>query len=276
MTAASPVWIVMPVMAHPAYTETAISDCLAQTLAARLLVINQGVDTDFRRRLERIAEEHPQVFLWSHEPPLPSLAATWNCALDLCWTSGAGEALVVNNDVRLAPNTLMTLRGELITEDALLVTGVGVAPAQFEPGQLVLLMDESRGGPDFSCFLISRDGHQRYRFDEEFVPAYCEDVDLHRRMLLAGEGHRIYGVNVPFLHYGSITLQTIGEAARSRIEQQSARYARAHYARKWGGPVNQERYRVPFEAASAAEGVTTPELQEEVRRGQANRRVAAR
>jgi len=83
-------------------------------------------------------------------------------------------------------------------------------------------------------------------------------------------------VNVPFLHYGSITLQTIGEAARSRIEQQSARYARAHYARKWGGPVNQERYRVPFEAGSAAEGVTTPELQEEVRRGQANRRVAAR
>src|SRR5262245_55206726 len=106
-------WIVMPVLAHPAYTEAAIADGLGQTLAAHLLVVNQGVETSFRQRLERIAEEHPRVHLWSHQPPLPSLAATWNRALQFCWAAGAEEALVVNNDVRLAPNTYELLRAEM-------------------------------------------------------------------------------------------------------------------------------------------------------------------
>lgn len=248
----SQLWVVMPVLAHPAYTEAAISDVLAQTAACRLLVVNQGVDTPFRQRLERLAEAHAdRLFLWSHQPPLPSLAATWNRALDFCWQSGARCALVINNDVRLAPNTLDLLRLELESEDALLVTGVGVSQKQFQPGQLALLaQDMGHGGPDFSCFLIAKDCHARFRFDEAFIPAFCEDVDFHRRLLLAGEGRRIYGINVPFLHYGSTTLKTVDSKTRARLEEQITRVARAYYQQKWGGPVNQEA------------GDTTPALQE--------------
>src|SRR5262245_41997021 len=270
----SPRWIVMPVMAHPVYTEAAISDCLAQW-DANVLVVNQGVDDDFRGHLEQIAEDQPRLFLWSHQPPLPSLAATWNRALAFTWTCGAEATLVVNNDVRLAPNTLSLLWDEFELRDARLVTGVGVGPKQFEPGQLVL-SDGSKGGPDFSCFLISRLCHQRYPFDEHFVPAYCEDVDLHRSMLLAGQGDRIYSINVPFLHYGSVTLKTVDEKTRTRIERQTAAVARSYYAQKWGGPVNQERYRKPFSEASADDHCTTPELQAEVTHGQTDRSVEAR
>src|SRR5262245_40343996 len=255
---ASP-WIVMPVMAHPGYTETAIADCLAQVGEPNLLIVNQGVETEFRRRLERIAEEHPRVFLWSHQPPLPSLASTWNAALDFCWAVGAREALVVNNDVRLAPNTYELLQREVAGSEAGLVTGVGVGPKQFTPGQLAL-QPEGHGGPDFSCFLIERMTHESYRFDEAFIPAYCEDLDLHRRMLLDGHGGRIYGLNVPFLHYGSTTLKTVSAEKRARIEHLTATVARAHYAAKWGGAVNEERYRVPFDPTSAADDVTTPAL----------------
>ena len=256
-------WVVMPVLAHPVYTRAAISDVLAQTTACRLLLINQGVETAFRRELETVAEDSDRVFLWSHEPRLPSLAATWNRALDCCWECGAAGALVVNNDVRLAPNTIELLWGELTRADALLVTGVGVSPKQFQPGQLALAADlgDGHGGPDFSCFLIHRETHDRYPFDEQFVPAYCEDLDLHRRMMLDGEGGRIYAINVPFAHHGSATLKTIDPKLRGRIEQQVQQGARAYYAKKWGGSENQETFTRPFDAASAAPDVTTPQLQ---------------
>lgn len=266
-------WAIIPVLAHPAYTEAAIADCLAQTRPCRVLVINQGVDTPFRQRLERIAEDHDRLFLWSHQPPLPSLAATWNRALRFAWETGATEALVINNDVRLAPNTIEQLDGVMGHTDALLVTGVGVGPKQFTVGQGVLPVMLSapnddglgvvldRGGPDFSCFYISQAAHAQYPFDEAFIPAYCEDVDLHRRMLLDGNGHRIFSVNVPFLHHGSITLKTVDEKTRAAIEQRTAAISRVHYRAKWGGDVNEERYTVPFAPSSEAKDATTPELQ---------------
>jgi hypothetical protein len=271
-------WIIMPVLAQPAYTETAISDCLGQTLAAKVLIINQGVESSFRQRLERICEDHPRLYLWSHQPCLPSLAATWNRALDFVWQCGGGDALVVNNDVRLSPNTYELLRAELEEQDALMVTAVGVTKAQFQPGQLALRPEGSgHGGPDFSCYLISRIANETYPFDEAFIPAYCEDLDLHRRVMLAGEGHRIYSINVPFLHYAAGTLKNLDTEAKARIERAIARYSRTHYERKWGGPVNQERFRVPFGGGwsepEAADNVTTPQLQAEVQRGQEHRRA---
>ena len=279
-------FVIMPVLAHPSYTEVAIADVLAQTRPCRLLVINQGVDTAFRIRLEKLAEDRPRVFVWHHQPPLPSLAATWNRALTFAWETGATEALVLNNDVRLAPNTLEELSGVLGHTKALMVTGIGVAPKQFTPGQGILPVmltapdDEGwggpldTGGPDFSCFLISQTGHWKYPFDEQFIPAYCEDLDLHRRMLLAGDGRRIYSVNVPFLHYGSTTLKTVDDKTRARIEQQTATVSRAYYRAKWGGDVNQERFTRPFDETSAADNVTTPQLLEVIR-GEAHRPAEA-
>jgi hypothetical protein len=277
-------WVIMPVLAAPVETEAAISDVLAQTMGCRLLVVNQGIDTPFRQHLERIAEAYPsRVFVWSHVPPLASLAATWNRALDFAWETGAHAALVIGNDVRLAPNTLRELDGVMGHCDPYVVTGVGVSPEQFTPGEpvppvLLTPPDKQgwgqpleRGGPDFSCFYISRQGHHLFRFDEGFIPAYCEDCSLHREMMLAGEGHRIYSVNVPFGHIGSITLKTVDAKTRSHIERLTQTTSRAHYLAKWGGAVNEERYTVPFDPTTARDGVTTPDLFAEVQRGQDDR-----
>ena len=274
-------WIIMPVLAGPEMTEAALADCLAQSIPTRILVINQGVEDSFRERLERLSEEYPdRIFVWSHMPPLPSLAATWNRALDFVWETSGTNALVVNNDVRLHPRTVELLDGVMGHTEALFVSAVGVTAEQFDPvapidDRWLTPPDEegwghpnNPGGPDFSCYLISKEGHQKYRFDEAFTPAFCEDLDAHRRYMLGGDGDKIFSVNLPFLHLSSQTLKQVGDEKRLAINRQIETGSRAHYARKWGGSVNREIFYSPFlndvEASKIWKdrcGPTTPELQ---------------
>lgn len=262
-------WIIVPVLNCLDYTRVTLEDCLAQSGAPRVLVINQGSNDETRAALEDLGMADPRVVVWTHDPPLPSLAATWNRALDFVWDVGGTHALVVNNDVRLYPATYNVLRHVAEEADALLVTGVGVSEADYHPTDYRITGD--RGGPDFSCFLMMRGGHEQYRFDELFIPAYCEDVDLHRRMLLAGDGARIFGVNVPFLHYGSRTINAMSGEQQIAWARR-AKQARAHYVRKWGGEVNHETFYSPFNRELVVGSPpdcapTTPELQAWAARG---------
>lgn len=253
----------MPILAHLDYTKAAIADVLAQTVPIRLLLINQGADEVIRGELERIAEADERIFLWSHCPPLPSLAATWNRALDFVWDVGGDCALVVNNDVRLRPDTIDLLRRVCQLPHAQFVSCVGVTPEQFDPTEPLILCDDpdaehpmlSKGGPDFSCFLIHRECHRTYRFDEGFIPAFCEDLDYHRRLLLAGDGHTIFSINLPYLHYGSATLKSVDDRQRQAINRAIETGSRQHYARKWGGPVNNETYLRPFNEGGYPRGI---------------------
>lgn len=247
--ASEPIWCIMPILAAPEMTEAAIGDLLAQSVPTRLLLVNQGVDDAFRDRLEWLAEQEPErIFLWNHQPSLPSLSATWNRALDFVWGTGDEVALVVNNDVRLHRDTVLVLCSELRRKDALFVSAVGVREDQFD--SLVpanFSESDAYGGPDFSCFLISYACHQQFRFDERFIPAFCEDLDYHRRLMLAGEGQRIFSVNLPYLHYASQTLKALPGGEAERIRAQIDRQSRAYYAEKWGGPVNAETFWTAFD-----------------------------
>lgn len=259
--ASQSIWCVMPVLGHPEYTKAAIADLLAQTVPTRVLVINQGVDDAFRTELDGIAEETPdRVLLWHHDPPLLSLAATWNRALRCVWEAGGEVALVVNNDIRLRSDTVEALVTELEAEDALLVSGVAVGPEDFDP---VGASSISKGGPSFSCFLIAKACADRFPFDENMIPAYCEDIDLHRRILLAGEGDRIFSINLPYLHYGSTVLKGLSPEKRAALERRIGQGSRTYYQKKWGGGVNEETYRTPCDPASAVTdgSATTPALQ---------------
>ena len=102
-------WAIMPVLDCLNYTLDALGDVLAQSVPVRVLVINQGSTDETREALERYQEQHSQVLVWHHDPPLPSLSATWNRALDFVWEVGGTEALVVNNDVRLHHCTVQVL-----------------------------------------------------------------------------------------------------------------------------------------------------------------------
>jgi hypothetical protein len=266
-----PIWIVMPVLAGQEMTRAAISDCLAQSVPTKLLIINQGIPDEFRDELERIAEQDHRVFLWNHQPPLPSLSASWNLALDTVWQAGGEVALVVNNDVRLAADTVRILSKARSYDNALFVSAVGVTAEQFAEAARPLDTEAlppaffvgggphlAKGGPDFSCFLISRECHQQYRFDEHFIPCFAEDLDYHRRLMLAGDGSRIFSVNLPYLHLASQTLRHLEREQpkeADRIKRQIDAQSRAYYAKKWGGPVNAETFFSPFD--QGVEGIST-------------------
>ena len=270
-------WAVMPYLGNLDQTRQAVEDVLDQTLPdVHVLLIEQGSFAPIEVDDLAIKRWHDRVHRWHHDPPLPSLSATWNRALRMVWEAGGEFAWVVNNDVRLHKETYKELLCVLASEDALFVSAVGVTPEQYDPTidvTLSLYQNEhgreggvyptqiAKGGPDFSCFVITKACHDRYPFDEGFIPAYCEDLDYHRRLMLDSQGGRIFSVNLPFLHYASGTLKGMAPEAREKKEAQINTGSRMYYERKWGGPVNHERWTKPFDFTTDRDGVTTPELQ---------------
>lgn len=249
-------WAVVVWLNNPEMTLAAVRDLIAQDQPTRVLLIGSGVSREDREEAERFSAFEPRCLAWFHNPGLLSLSATWNRGLDFCWEVGADEALVCNNDIRVTADTFSTLSQIRRETSALLVTATGVEGEEglFEEakavGQEALAYNAdgtiSRGGPGFSCFLISRDCHQKYRFDEALIPAYCEDLDLHRRMMLGGDGDLAFGVNVRYLHLGGQTLATLPEARAEAIRRQVAEVCRPYYEKKWGGGANGEKFVVPF------------------------------
>jgi hypothetical protein len=243
------------------YRETldAFGDALPQLESATdILLVDQGsTDPDVRQWTEFVSRDSARVRLWRHAPPLPSLAATWNQALDYAWAAGYPDAMVWNNDIRVAPHMYEALREVAKLRDLWFATPVNCATSG--PGgwnePCPDYWDVTLGGPDFSCFLISRTCHEKYRFDERFQPAYHEDGDYHRRMWLGGDGGKIAGVTLPYLHYGSRTIHRSEEALQAFQPQFAA--CRARYVAKWGGEPHHERKITP-DSAEDFDGVGTP------------------
>lgn len=243
-------WIICVFIDSPDETLQALEDLMNQSVEPYVLGIDNGSSAETWAKVRRWAKDHDRLWLWRHNPSLPSLAATWNYALDFVWSQGAEEAMVVNHDVRVHRLTYELLSTTLAGGSAMFVSAVGVLPEQFDPEEIFLtgasprlplaLIDPTKGGPDFSCYLISKACHEKYRFDENFVPAYCEDLDFHRRLLLGGDGKNIFSINVPFAHYASGVLKGMSPEKRETLERRISEGSRDYYEKKWGGPVNQE------------------------------------
>lgn len=265
------VWAVIPWIDLWPMTQNAAIDVLSQQMVKTrlLLVANDCTDESLREAEAWVGEysrswdlKEPRVLLWNHRPALPALGGTWNEALRFCFAAGASEVLVQNNDTHLHPQTLLLLLTSMGGEDGkpqpFFVSAVNAGGIP-EPYDFDLHM---KGGPDYSCFLISKECFEKYPFDPELT--YCSDLDQHRRILLAGEGDRIFSVNVPYHHLASRTIADLPEE-KSRVYREAADAHRAYYARKWGGPVNAETLTHPFDPESKQDHVTTPELFDVVR-----------
>jgi hypothetical protein len=261
-------WAIMPWVNQVPMTLQAVEDLLAQSLPTRVLLIGQGTSKEDREAVDQWVDRRGdhRVLCWSWNPGVPSLSACWNRALAFVWELGGEEALVVNNDVRLHRDTCAILLDELRHRTALFVSAVGVKEDQFATWGGKFREDSPTGGPDFSCFLISRKGHERYPFDESLMPAFTEDCCCHREYMLGGDGARIFSVNLPYLHYASQTIKHYTSEQRQRFDKQYAGVV-ARYTQLWGGRPNEETYTVKGDPSSAREGVTNPDLQRRVQAG---------
>lgn len=269
-------WVIMPWVNDAEMTTQAVKDCLEQTVPTRVLLIDQGAsqaESDFVRAwIEQFeTPEGPRVLLWTASPPMLSLGACWNRGLSFVWETGATQALVVNNDVRLRKETIEVLEHVTAEADAWFVSCVGVREGEFHTeGNLQECLENlrladgepvQRGGPDFSCFLLQQAGHFAYPFEESLIPAYCEDLDMHRRYLLGGHGPKIFGVNLPFLHYASGTIKHYTPEQREKFNRQY-RGVLARYKQLWGGGPSEELWTRKGDPTSLVtdRDVTTPTL----------------
>lgn len=256
-------WAVVPTIGLAEMTIEACGDLLAQTLPTRVLIISNGsADPEHAKLEEFAAQNHPRVLLWNHNPALPTLDATWNRALEAVWATGADHCLVPNNDVRLHPATYACLLEEL-DKGNLFVSAVNAGDlfdGALPEVEYRANIGENHGGPDFSCFLISKEGHQKYPFDPSLT--WAGDLDLHRRYMIGGDGDKIYSINARYLHLASQTIKRADPETQERLMRIADQH-RQYYALKWGGAVNEEGWLYPWNETATPPGscTTTPALQ---------------
>lgn len=262
--------IILPYHHQLEHTLRALADASAQRplvpdldRAPRIILLNNGGPVDSLTSLP----PSPQVLRWHAALPFPSLAAAWNTMLDLAWSLGHQDALVINNDIRMAPEMYATLRRLAHQYGLWIATPVNIRdsahPGRWQTTDLTAAADvleagggsPAFGGPDFSCFLIRRECHQRVRFDERFRPAYHEDNDYTRRLWLAGFGPRIAGLPLPYWHLGSATINRTPEVAAAFASKFAA--CQQRYIEKWGGLPHQETKLTP-DSEESIPGVGTP------------------
>jgi GT2 family glycosyltransferase len=102
--------------------------------------------------------------------------------------------------------------------------------------------------PEFLCtelnwcsYILSIDAYQKVgKFDENFFPAYFEDNDYFRRMLLAEVTITFNSMLNPITYRNSMTIQKSPEL-NNGFEKN-----RQYYISKWGGQPTQEKFNTPF------------------------------
>jgi len=192
-------------------TKKAVNSALRQDVPVEVLVVSNDCSdgTDQWLATKPIATIHTGE-QWS-------LAKCWNVALRALWKAGHTRALVLNNDVEIAPCTarlLDAINGPFVT--CVSVGGEDQFVVDPEPS-LEFLIASKRNHPDYSSWMIRKSVTDRnIWFNEECWPAYLEDCFHHKA--LHDAGIPAVCVSLPFLHHGASTLKQAnpGEAARIR------------------------------------------------------------
>jgi GT2 family glycosyltransferase len=177
-------------------------------------------------------------------------ARSWNYGIADGLDKGADYVAVLNNDIVCHPECLDRLAHRMERGDVALATALDVRGEVASPEELATISAESKDGvpesehPDFAAFVLSRTCWETVgTFDEDFFPAYFEDNDYHRRIMLAGLRAVVHPPAM-FYHFGSRTQNESGAApvvSGSMFERN-----RDRYLRKWGGLPGAENFHVPF------------------------------
>lgn len=182
---------------------------------------------------------------YRYYPNHQSLAAAWNEGVSRAWATKCHFAVVCNEDILFAPQTIDQLLIELTSRpDTLLVTPNNVKNRLENHYDILTYSSEeddvsTKPNPDFSCFLISPQYTEVVgTFDEKCVPAWYEDNDSHYRTKLAGY-EQMQCWSAPIYHHGQVATHKFTNADSSR--------SRDHYVEKWGGMPEQEKFVRPYD-----------------------------
>ncbi len=226
-------WILLLAKDNLRLTQGCLASALAQSPRVPVLVVNNA-STDGTGTWTRSQKGIPGLWVSSFREPR-SVAQAWNLGLDWIWSMGGERVLVLNNDTEIRPDMVERLASGL-REIIGLTTGVSVRSREEMAGQGPWEVSDH---PDMSGYMITRETHERVRFDERFLGAYCEDLDWHARAWI--EGIRVQNTGVPFYHVGSGTIKG-STAERQRAIASLADANREKFFLKWSRRVETQGY----------------------------------
>ncbi len=197
-----------------------------------------------------------QIYLqdqYRHQVPL---ARAWNQGALQAFADGCDYAIVCNDDIMFAPECIDEMVREyehLWSDKVILLTPNNILGEVGDPYAILdykLPSDHvstASDHPNFSCFLISPEYFARVGyFDENFVPAWYEDNDSHRRATLAGL-REVCVTGAPMVHIGGVTTRMMPDSQGSGESQR-------YYIEKWGGipeshplQVQKEHFTLPYD-----------------------------
>lgn len=176
------------------------------------------------------------------------LARAWNKGIKEAIKRGADYILVPNLDVVARFDTIDDLvrfaeESKKRENNVVLWTATNVG----SPDLLFTSQKQNNYGEsvDFSFFMVDKTFFDKVgEFDENFIPCYFEDNDMHYRIKQAGYiAYRT--LSSLYLHYGSQTLKQDRSLATtvSPLFEKNRKY----YEKKWGGSPSNEKYIKPFD-----------------------------
>ena len=164
------------------------------------------------------------------------VAAAWNIGIREAWNDGYRYAIVANDDSYFEPGTISKIFNTMKINGACLVSPN--PNGAIEPQGVI---EDS----DFFNFmidipqLVDNCGY----FDENFYPAYFEDNDMRRRIILSGT-KALIDTDAIARHHGSATqyFDRNNPVCPPHMFENNRRY----YIEKWGGQPGQEVCTTPY------------------------------
>lgn len=249
--------IVMPVINCFDLTKQAYESVRANVNFNFILIDNASTDETQSWGTQQSANKG-FTYIRNEEPK--SVAASWNMGIEHAFDDPECQYVaILNNDIILHPKTLNHLMAFMDKTSYMIVTGDNIKermsadvmrqmelPEAYTDFDCNDISDWRAEGPDFSCFLITRDTIKYIGwFDEHFEGAYCEDWDYHARINRAWRWAQQYGEppekrmhakrlsTAPYFHFASQTIK-YNITLRSPISQKHSQN-QGYYLLKWGG-----------------------------------------
>jgi len=239
--------IIIPYIDSPEYTR-GVLDSLKTKEQYHLIMIDNasGKDCD---KLNGELKRRENTTLIRNDQNV-GCASAWNQGMAMALKEkSVDKVAVLNNDIILNRECIDRLIKKQEELRYPVITATDMAKECAAPEDVIkmpilswqFVVDE----PEFSCFLISREGYGLIgEFDERFYPAYFEDNDYHYRAKLLKK-RLVKTSTALYYHYGSRTIKgnvAIKETVNAYYEQN-----REYYKEKWGGEPGEEKYKIPFD-----------------------------
>jgi len=174
------------------------------------------------------------------------VSRAWNMGIKKALEEGFDYVLVTNLDVTAYPSTVDELVKQAEkSDDKTVMWSPWCENRQVGSDSRVHKVVEKDMYDNYAFFLVDKKLFSMVgEFDEKFIPAYCEDIDMQWRIQLEGLKH-LCCPKARFIHHGHVT--TYHHRDRKwAVANLSERYSSGAYMHEKWGSIRGEKYMAPF------------------------------